>query len=151
MKVTAAKTLPSIARWYNIRTVPKTQWRNSTRESIWNRFESVSVTAIGISLALLLSGRIAKELRIALYLDCELVSQLKLFRVFYFNRHWYVFPFSFPSGSRSNIQCMHCWVTRNVKKRVISSWYTKNCKRFVEVTIQVKSHLNQDNHKLTEG
>ena len=84
----------------------KTQRRNSTRESIWNRFESVSVTAIGISLALLLSGQIAKELRIALYLDCELVSQLKPFRVFYFNRHWYVFPFSFPSGSRSNIQCM---------------------------------------------
>ena len=52
------------------------------------KFESVSVTAIGISLAFLLSARIAKELRIAHYLDCELVSQLIPFRVFYFNRQW---------------------------------------------------------------
>ena len=70
--------------------------------------KSVSVTAIAISLAFLLSGRIAKELPIAHSLDCELLYQRKPFRVFYFNRQWYVFPFSFPSGLRSNIQCMHC-------------------------------------------
>ena len=109
MKVTAAKTVPSVARWYNIRTVPKTQWRNSTHESIWNKFESVSVTAIAISLAFLLSERIAKELPSAHYLDCELLSQLKPFRVFYFNRQLYVFPFSFPSVLRSKIQCMVEW------------------------------------------
>ena len=96
MKVTAAKTVPSIARWCNTRTVPKTQWRNSTRQSIWNWYESVSVTSIALSLAFLLSGRIAKKLPIAHYLDCELFSQLKPFRVFYFNRQWYVFLFVFP-------------------------------------------------------
>ena len=68
--------------------------------------KSVSVTAIAISLAFLLSGPIAKELPIAHYLVCELVSQLKPFRVFYFNRQWYVFPFCFSSGLRSKIQCM---------------------------------------------
>ena len=67
---------------------------------------SVSVTAIAISLAFLLSGRIAKELPIAHYLDYELVSQPKPFRAFYFNRQWYVFPFCFPSALRSKIQCM---------------------------------------------
>ena len=68
--------------------------------------KSVSVTAIAISLGFLLSGRIAKKLPIAHYLDCELFSQLQPFRVFYFNRQWYVFPFCFPSGLRSKIQCM---------------------------------------------
>ena len=55
------------------------------------------------------------------YLDCELLSQLKPFRVFYVNRPLYVFPFSFPSVLRSNIQCM-VWAMRNVTKRVISLW-----------------------------
>ena len=68
--------------------------------------KSVSVTAIAISLAFLLYGRIAKELPIAHYLVCELVSQLKPFRVFYFNRQWYVFSLCFPSGLRCKIQCM---------------------------------------------
>ena len=95
--------------WYNTRTVPTTPWRHSTRESIWNWFESVSATAIAISLAFLLSERIAKELPSVHYLDCELLSQPKPFRVFYINRQWYVFPFSFTSGLRSKIQCMFEW------------------------------------------
>ena len=106
--------------WYNIRTVPTTQWRHSTRESIWNWFESVSATAIAISLAFLLSKRIVKELPSAHYLDCELLSQLKPFRVLYFNRQLYVFPFSFPSVLGSNIQCMVEW------------WGTDNSLRYEE-------------------
>ena len=108
MKVTAAKTVPSIATCYNIITVYQKHSEEipATRESIWkwNWFESVSAAAI--SLAFLLSERIAKELPSAHYLDCELLSQLKPFRVFYFNRQLFVFPFSFPSVLRTKIQCM---------------------------------------------
>ena len=108
MKVTAAKTVPSIATCYNIITVYQKHSEEipATRESIWkwNWFESVSAAAT--SLAFLLSERIAKELPSAHYLDSALLSQLKTFRAFYFNRQWYVFPFYFPSVLRSNIQCM---------------------------------------------
>ena len=82
--------------------------KHSEEIQLANQYETdlKCVTAIALSLAFLLSGRIAKELPIAHSLDCELLYQRKPFRIFYFNRQLYVFPFSFPSGLRSNIQCM---------------------------------------------
>ena len=98
MKVTAAKTVPSIATCYNIITVYQKHSEEipATRESIWkwNWFESVSAAAI--SLAFLLSERIAKELPSAHYLDCELLSQPKPFRVFYINRSGMFLLFLLP-------------------------------------------------------
>ena len=136
--------------WYNIRTVPnnsvKTFNSRINMELIW---KCKCYSYCYISCLSLVWTNFQRAAKCTHYLDCELLSQLKPFRVFYVNRQLYVFPFSFPSVLRSNIQCM-VWAMRYVTKRVILLWY-KNSKRFVEVTIQVKSHLNQDNRKLREG